>query len=327
VVEETSALKERFATQRRTVILTDEKPGDSIVTEAELAVPEGPQIVIATTNGVQRLEASGFVYRVKAGATARAVEAHRFHLRTEADDTVILVSDRGRAWWGTVGRVPTSAHFEALGLARGEKVVGMGILKDDSYLVLGTRAGQVKRVKVEDVKSSAEALWAVVTGLSGPDDGVLFAGVGDDDAQVMFFGTSRANRFASSQVAAQATRSARGVAGIKVRKGDRLLSGHVLTDATDDVGVVVVSKNGFVKRVPLKEFPVQGRAGQGVLLLNQTPATGPVVAAKAGPMKGSVDLISSDGKRQRLTRITTTNRANRGSKVTALPDVAEVAVL
>ena len=327
VVEETQAIKEKFATPRKTVILTEEKPRDSIVTEADLAVPEEPQVVVVTTQGVQRNDASRFGYRVKPGATSRAVEAHRLYLRAEPEDTVVLVSDRGRAWWGTVGRLPRSVSFEDLGLSKGEYVVGVGVLSDKSCLVLGTRRGQVKRVKAEDVKSTAEASWATVVGLADEDDRVLFAGVGGDEAQVMFFGASRANRFVAGDVNPQATRSAKGVAGIKVRGGDQLLGGMVVSDPTADLGVVVVSKTGFVKRVPLVEFSVQGRGGQGVLLLNQSKATGPVVVAMAGPMGGSVDLISADGKRQRLDEVPVTNRANRGEKLVELEDVAEVVVL
>ena len=160
VVEETLAIKEKFATPRKTVILTEEKPGDAIVTEADLAVPEGPQVLVVTTQGVQRNDAKGFSYRVKPGVTSRAVEAHRMHLRTEPEDTVVLVSDRGRVWWGAVGRLPRSAAFGALGLGKGERIVGTGLFTDECCLVLGTRQGRVKRVKAEDVKSTAEASWA-----------------------------------------------------------------------------------------------------------------------------------------------------------------------
>ena len=100
VVEEAQAIKQKFATPRKTVILTEERPRGSIVTEAELAVPEEPQVVVVTTRGVQRNDASRFGYRVGPGVTSRAVEAHRMYLRTQPEDTVVLVSNRGRAWWG-----------------------------------------------------------------------------------------------------------------------------------------------------------------------------------------------------------------------------------
>jgi DNA gyrase subunit A len=327
VVEETLAIKEKFATARKTVILTDEKPGDSIVTEADLTVPEGPQVIVITNQGVQRNDAKGFSYRVKAGATSRAVEAHRAHLQTEAESVVALVSSQGRVWWGSVGRLPKSATFEQLGLAKDEVVVGSGILTDKSTLIIGTRQGRVKRVKAEDVKSTAEASWATIIGLGGDDDAAILAGVGDDNAQVMFFGTSKANRFVVGDVNPQATPSAKGVTAIKVGKKDHLLGGAVIDDPKAKLGLIVVSKTGFVKRVPLDEFPMQGRAGQGVLLLNQTKATGPVIAVGIGPAEGPLDLLAADGKRQRLDEVPVASRASRGEKLVELEEITEAIVL
>lgn len=114
---------------------------------------------------------------------------------------------------------------------------------------------------------------------------------------------------------------------MKLRKGDRFLGGAVITDPQAKLGVVVVSETGFTKRVPLEEFPVQGRGGQGVLLLNQTAATGPVRTAVLGPLDGSVDVLSKDDRRQRLAEIPETNRANRGERLIELDDVVEVIVV
>ncbi|MCL7451848.1 MAG: DNA topoisomerase 4 subunit A [Anaerolineae bacterium] len=327
VVEETKDIKAKFATPRKTIILTSEKTGATIVTEAELAMPDGPQVVVITTQGLQRSDAKGFGYRVREGATSRAVEAHRMHLRCEQDDVVVLVSSLGRAWWGPVGRLPRLAGFSELGLDKGEEVAGMGVLSEGSSLLIGTRKGQIKRARVEDVRSGAEASWSIAVGLSGEGDAVLFAGVGDDKAEAMFFTSSRAIRIAGEDVNPQATSSARGVAGIKPRKGDVLLGGALIPDPNAKIGIVVVTKAGFIKRVPLGEFPVQGRGGQGVLLLNQTRATGPVVAVAVGPMAGDVDLIGAAGKRQRLAGVPVENRANRGEKLVELEEVVEAWVL
>ena len=106
-----------------------------------------------------------------------------------------------------------------------------------------------------------------------------------------------------------------------------MLGGAVISDPTAALGIVVVSKKGYLKRVPLEEFSVQGRGGQGVVLLNQTKATGPVVAATVGPMDGSLDLLAKDGKRQRLAEVPVTNRSNRGDKLVELEQVAEAVVL
>jgi len=327
VIEETTAIKARFATPRKTVILTDEKSGERVVTEADLTRPEGPQMIVVTTQGVQRQDAKGFSYRLKVGVTSRAVEAHRLHLCVGPQDRVVLVSSHGRAWWGEAGRLPRSATFQELGLAKGEQVVGLGRLSDDGCLVLGTRQGQVKRVRAEDVRSGAEASWARIIGLGEEGDGVLFAGTGGEGAQVIFFTTTRANRFVAGEVNPQATPSARGVVGIRLSGEDHLLGGAVLSDPAAGWGVVVVSQTGYVKRVPLDEFPVQGRAGQGVQLLNVTRTTGPAVAVAVGPLDGGVDLIAADGKRQHLDQVPVEKRAGRGKKLVEVESVAEAWVL
>jgi hypothetical protein len=44
-------------------------------------------------------------------------------------------------------------------------------------------------------------------------------------------------------------------------------------------------------------------------------------------MGGSVDLMAKDGKRQRLSKVPVTNRANRGNKLVKLNDVIDIAVI
>jgi hypothetical protein len=64
-----------------------------------------------------------------------------------------------------------------------------------------------------------------------------------------------------------------------------------------------------------------------VLLLNQTKATGPVIAAGLGPAKTPVDLIDASDKRQRISKVPVENRPNRGKKLLKLKEVREVWVL
>jgi DNA gyrase subunit A len=318
-IKETKALEAQYATPRRTVILADETQvaGLATTTEAELAVPEGPQVIVITSRGVQRAEANRFSYKVKAGPTVRAVEAHLLHLPARPEDTILLVSNQGRAWRAPIGRLPAEAAFADLGLSPGEYLAGGGVLAAGCYLVLGTRAGNVKRIKIEDL-GMAGASWAVIIGLTGPADEVLFAAVLSNEAEVMFFtGGGKTIRFAAGQVNPQATLSARGVMGLKLRKDDRLVAGATF-EPDEEVQVVIVSQAGFIKRVPLAEFPLQGRGGQGVQSLETTKATGPVVAAAlAAGGAQACDVLSAKGLRHRLllADLPAADRRRRGEKL------------
>jgi DNA gyrase subunit A len=93
----------------------------------------------------------------------------------------------------------------------------------------------------------------------------------------------------------------------------------------------VVSEKGYIKRVPLEEFPAKGRGSMGVLSLNQTAASGQVVAVGAGKATRSttVDLLNQKGRRQRLSlrSIPIENRGNRGKKAVRLSGANQVILL
>ena len=318
VAEETASLKERFAIPRRTVIVDSEEQaaGMSVTTEADLAMPDKPQVVAITTKGVLRTGADEFAYKVKVGVSGKAVESHLNQMTLEPADTVLLVSNRGRAWKAPVGKVPVAASFTEMGLEKGEIIVGGGVLISDSYLVIGTRGGNVKRLRTEDLTMS-EASWATVIGLSSGDE-TLFAAIVSDEAEVMFFTAGgKAIRFSSAQVSTQATPSARGVAGVKVGKDDSILTGAVC-NPSNKAQVIIISQTGFAKRVPITDFPVQGRGGQGVQTLDITKVTGKVaIAAVASESAKHCDVLSAKGLRHRLAlnSLPQADRRKRGEKL------------
>jgi len=129
--------------------------------------------------------------------------------------------------------------------------------------------------------------WATVVGLPDEDDEVLFADIVGDGAEVLFASEGgQALRTSADEVNPQASGTARGVAGISLKKGDRLIGGAVIpSDQVSKTWVFVVSEKGYVKRVPLKEYSRQGRGTQGVRTLNITGVTGKVAAVAVGTLK------------------------------------------
>jgi DNA gyrase subunit A len=321
VIEETTELKERFAVPRRTVILEQENAaaGTGVATtEADLVMPEGTQILVLTPDGVQRADAGGFSYRASRSLTKRAVrDAHLAHVRAEPDDEVILLTNRGRGWRGTVGFVPAEGGPKELGLERGERVVGVAVLRPDAHLLLGSRAGKVKRTRVGDL-SLPDRAWDTVMGL-GDGDELLFGDVAGEGAHVLLY-TAKGQllRLDGDQVNPQQTGTASGVVGIKVKKGDRLLGGAVVPDAAAEEEkwhVVVFSETGYAHRAPLAEFSVQGRGATGIRCLRSTKSGGDAADVAVG-QGGTIDVYLADGRRQRLDwgEIPVTARDARGKR-------------
>lgn len=322
VIEETMALKETFATPRRTVILDNEPDqtrgggGTATVLEADLVRPEGPQIIALTNQGVKRCDKATYRYQARPGVSSRAVESHWLQLEAAPEEMVLFVTNRGRVWRAPVRCVPESESPAGMGLAEGEWFVTSGIVDPEQYLVLVTRTGNIKRVAVRDLRGS-EGVWHPVIGLAGNNDEVLCAGVSSAESQVMLFtAKGKAIRFESGPVRTQATPGARGVKAITLRDSDSLIAGLIF-DPAQISHVIILSKTGCLKRTPLNEFPLQKRGGQGVRCLAVNKQTGAVARVAAESGARFVDLITVSGRRQRLVAadIPEADRVKAGKKL------------
>ncbi|MFN2131964.1 MAG: DNA topoisomerase (ATP-hydrolyzing) subunit A [Anaerolineae bacterium] len=329
ILEETGEIKARYARPRRTTIV-DAAPGEgeAPVTVADLAVPDAPQMVILTTQGVERCNADAYTYDVQTGVSRGPVVVHRMRALAEPTDRVFVISSGGQVWVSPVGQLAARATYADIGL-KAEGAVYVGVVRPQGYLVLGTRGGRVKRTEMSAIDSAPDGTWSEIMGLEDGDR-VLFAGTCGEEGEVLFFTNGRVLRIKTEAISCQQTPSARGVIGIKLRDEDSVLGGAVLEE-TQGYMLFVISEKGFIKRVPVDEFPAKGRGSMGVLSLNQTAATGPVVAVGAGKATRSttVDVLGQEGRRQRLSlrSVPIENRMNRGRKAVKLSGANEVIVL
>lgn len=329
IVDETTEIRTRYARPRRTTIV-DAAPGEgeAPVTAADLAVPDAPQIVTLTSQGIERCNADRYAYDVQTGVSRGTVVAHLMRALAEPTDKILLISSSGQAWVSPVGQLPERATFADLGLT-GDTVVHVTTVRLQQYLVLGTQSGRVKRTEISVLEGMPDGTWSDIVGLEDGDR-VLFAGVCGEAGEVLFLTDKRVLRIQAETVSTQQTPSARGVIGVKLNEDDRMLGGAVLQEVRGYM-VFVLSEKGYIKRVPLDEFPVQGRGSMGVLSLNVTAATGPAVAVAAGKATRSttVDLVNQEGRRQRISlrSVPIDNRANRGKKAARLGGADKLIVL
>lgn len=305
VVEETAALKTRFATPRRTVIMHTEQtvatPG-AVTTEADLRMPEGTQTLLLLPDGIRRVTATGFSLRVSRKPTKRpASETVLLCLDAEPNDQVLLFSRRGLAWKGAVGFVPGQADFRDLGLERSDSLVGMAVLNPEWYLILATRSGRIKRTRVSDL-ALPDRSWGPAIGLAETDE-LLFGTVAPPGSHVIFYTLQgQLLRLDGDTIHPQATGTAMGVAGIALKAEDHLLGGFVVPNAVAEEAewqIVIASQSGYLHRVPLSQFPVQGRNTQGVRCLRPSKSGGWLAAATAAKT-GLLDVYLSDGRAQTI---------------------------
>jgi DNA gyrase subunit A len=332
IAKETTEIRAKYATPRRTSIV-DAAPGEhgAALTAADLAVPDAPQVVAVTAKNILRCAASDYSYRVRPGVTKRAVNAHRMSVSAEPTEKVLLVTSRGRALLAPVGLIPEEETWSRMGLAREERIVHLDVPDPESYLVLGTALGKVKRTSLSVLMDSlTDGAWEEVISLA-KDDEVIFAGTCGEEGQVLLFTNSRALRTTTAEISDQKTLSAHGVTGIRLPKRDLVIGGAVIEEARPHEAFIL-SENGYLKRLPVEKFALQGRGGKGMQSLHITKATGPVTAATAGRVSRTtkVDLLAQDGKRQRIPLAAiprTRTRHSRGKKLAKIDQVGEIVLL
>ena len=227
-------------------------------------------------------------------------------------DDLYLFSVKGQATRIGAHQVPegSGSHFADLsGLTRRDRIAAMvalpksmGDQEGGPLLLLATVQGKVKRVAVVDLMDQASADPQVI----GLDDGdeLLWAGVSPGGGEFLLVtAQGQAIRFAEDDVRSMGL-PAGGIGGVKLAAKDRVVAAMVIAamglvkGESAQPHVVLLTTLGIGKRVPVADFPVQGRNGQGVVAAKPSPKLGNVAgAALAGPSDTLLCLTAGGGAR------------------------------
>jgi DNA gyrase subunit A len=113
----------------------------------------------------------------------------------------------------------------------------------------------------------------------------------DEDHAMVITAQGKSLRFSVGALRS-ASRQSGGVRGVRLAKGDRVVA---LDIAKKDEAMLVVTSQGFGKRTPVADYPLQGRGGQGVITFKTTPKTGELVSARLVNPSQELMLISTNG--------------------------------
>jgi DNA gyrase subunit A len=136
----------------------------------------------------------------------------------------------------------------------------------------------------------------------------------DGSCDVMLFSSEgKAVRFKEGDVRAMG-RTARGVRGIKLGAGHRMIS---LIIPEEDGTVLTVSENGYGKRTQMEEFPIKGRGTMGVIAMQTSDRNGRLVGAVQVFEGDELMLISNQGTlvRTRTDEVSVLGRNTQGVRV------------
>lgn len=214
-------------------------------------------------------------------------------------DTVLSFSNAGKAYWCKVYELPKAGHggrgrpmVNLLSLDEGERINAALPLRgyaEDQYLFFATEQGVVKKTALTNFsRPRSNGIIAVDLRESDHLIGVNITN-GDDDV-MLFTDAGKVLRFSEKAVRSMG-RTARGVKGITLKPGQKVIAQIIAGDGT----ILTATENGFGKRTPVEDYPGYGRGGQGVIAIQTSERNGALVSALPVKDDDEVMLITNGG--------------------------------
>ncbi|MDB5265761.1 MAG: gyrase subunit gyrase subunit protein [Parcubacteria group bacterium] len=306
VREELVIIGEKFGDDRRTKIV---KGGVKNISVEDL-VPDEESVLVLTAGGyVKRTNPDEYKIQKRGGIgvvdIATKEEDVVTHLiGTSAHSELLFFTDFGKAYQMKMYEIPEGRRatkgksiMNFLQLAADEKVTSVlpvpkGAARDALAIFFVTAEGVVKKVESKnfaDVRRSG----IIAIALKGGDKLISAELCASEDSISIVTAQGQSIRFSEADVRAMG-RTAAGVRGMTVKKGDVVVSAEVVNAEAKGALLIIMDK-GYGKKTALSEYKIQGRGGSGIKTAEVTPKTGKIIGAKV--------LVGDDVKTEELVVI------------------------
>lgn len=300
IKDEARAMKNKYADERRTEIAAISGEVD-----IEDLIPNDECVMTLTQAGyVKRQKADTYHIQKRGGRGVSGMSRREEDLAAEMfvsrnHDQVMFFTNFGRVYRLKCYEVPEGTRTakgmniaNLLPLNPDEKVTSMirvPQVEEDSYLVLVTRKGVIKRTELTAYRHVRKnGLIAIDL-----DEGDALSWVRITNGQNELLVATRngmAIRFKETDVRAMG-RTARGVKAITMSDDDCVIGMSILREG----GLVLtVSETGYGRLSPMEDYRLQNRGGKG-LTNYHTDKYGKVAAIKVVDLTDDIILISADG--------------------------------
>ncbi|MYF04514.1 MAG: DNA gyrase subunit A [Holophagales bacterium] len=342
---ELDEIEKRFSDPRRTEIVAH----SSDITIEDMIADEDMVITVTRSGYIKRSPLS--LYRAQhrggKGRTGMATRDGDFVEQlyvASAHSYIMVFTDRGYCYWLKVHQIPElgpaargKAIVNLLRLDSGEGVAATAAVREfpeDRFLTFATEAGVVKKTALSEYSRPRNN--GIIALRIDEDDRLLSVKVTDTGSElVLATQKGYAIRFRESDLRSLG-RATRGVRGISLRPGDRVVSMECLLPREEsaeaqalETTLLTVSESGFGKRTAIEEYRLQSRGGLGIINLKVSDRTGDVVGVRQVSEDTGLMLITHEGKIIRITAgsVSLIGRATQGVKVMDLDDGDHIVAL
>lgn len=336
IADELAAVKKQFGDKRRSEIVVSTQD----LSMEDLITPEDVVVTLSHTGYIKSQPLQDYHAQKRGGRGKQATKTKEddvidnlFIVNTH--DYILCFSSRGRAYWIKVYSVPQGGRnsrgkpiVNLLKLGEGEKINAILPVKqfdENRFIFMATSLGTVKKIALS--KFSRPRAGGIIALALDEGDYLIGVALTEGKHDVMLFSDGgKAMRFDENDVRPMG-RSARGVRGMKLNKGQTVIS--LLVAENEELSVLTATENGFGKRTPISEYARHGRGTQGMISIRTNERNGKVVAARLVNQTDEIMLITTGGVliRTRVKEVRKMARATQGVKLINLDEGEKLAGL
>jgi DNA gyrase subunit A len=321
-------LKKKYADPRRTEIVPDE--GDLSI--EDLIQNEDMVVTLSHAGYIKRNPVS--LYRSQRrggkgliGARTKEEDWIEHLFVAQMHSYLLVLTAKGRCYWLKVHEIDQAGRaakgrpivnlIEMDREDRVQTVVPVREFDDQHYMIMGTRAGLIKKTVLSAygnprrsginailLEENDELIEALIT--DGTQDLILAKRLG------------KAIRFHEREVRPMG-RTTYGVKAATLEDGDAVVS---LVAVKRDESLLTVTENGYGKRSPISEYRVSHRGGLGIITIKTTERNGNVVAVKEVVDGEELMVITRQGQviRMPVRGISVIGRNTQGVRLVSLEE-------
>jgi DNA gyrase subunit A len=337
IKDELLELKKLFGDDRRTKIVAQEL---GKLSDEDLVPDEQVAVTLTSANYIKRTSIADYKRQGRGGKgrrgmTTREEDVIEHVVNASTHDYLLFFTNRGRVFRIRTYEVP-SVGLNAKGVAlvnllqlQPEEVVTSVInvskQTNGGQLLMCTAKGTVKKTPFEQYQNVRQTGLIAIKLDDGDELKWIRMTTGDDEV-IISTAQGQAIRFNEKDVRPMG-RVSRGVRGIRLRAGDRVIGMDIVSDESY---MFVISEFGYGKRTKVSQFTPHKRGGVGIRSAVVNKKTGQLVEVKALEGDGQeVIIISTQGQTIRLglKDIPQLGRATQGVRIMRLNDGDSVASL
>ena len=301
IVRELKEIPKKFDDPRRTEIIDKEEEIDI----KDLIIEEDVVVTISHNGFIKRTPITAFKNQGRGGVGVNVSSLkesdfieHVFVASTH--DTMLFISDRGVAYTTPVHDIMNASRnakgqsIKLLLMLEGEeKVAAYATLRekeDEEYILFMTRKGYTKKVAVKDFRSVRRS--GIIAIKLDDDDSLVDAIVTDGKSELLIATAMGHALRLKEETVRPMGRTAHGVTGIRMKEGNFVCA---VRKIIKDADFLVVTENGYGKRIPVKNFTVHGRGTRGQIYTKLNERTGNAVGVILVKKSDQIVIITSRG--------------------------------